>query len=180
MGVMTKIRWKSDDGGKWQGHLGWCHVATVGNYPDHKGKSRFTLSVLEDFPGFNAFFEPCESMEHGTEIADELLQEWLDASGLVFKLASVEPQLPLTWRRKQIGNRMVSAGYIGKTEVCHVFDPGYHGIEAWVVQVLQSFPGGPTTLSTADIFATSEEAKEAAQHLYDRFLLETRLKAGAA
>lgn len=120
------------------------------------------------------------SEDEAKEQIEAYVDDWLAWAGLVPKPSYADPQPPLTWRRKQIGNRMISAGYMGKTEVCHVFDPGYHGVKCWIVRVLPSFPGGPTTITTADIFATMDDAKGVAQQLYDRFLLETRVKAGAA
>lgn len=114
-------------------------------------------------------------------MAEQMLQDWMDDVGLMPKPSQPEaPPLPLTWRKKQSGNRMVQAGYIGKTEVCHVFDSDYDKVTCWIVRLLPSFPGGPTEASTRNIYPTVEDAKDVAQQLYDRFLLECRLKAGAA
>lgn len=140
---------------------------------------QWQLLLFHSFPGGQGRIwdapVPCFSQADAQIMAESVIEEFLGEIGYV-PMAEVELPLLLTWRRKQIGNRMVTAGYIGKTEVCHVFDPGYHGAEVWIVRVLPSFPGGPTTITTADVFSTADEAKDVAQCLYDRFLLETRLK----
>lgn len=76
------------------------------------------------------------------EYAEQMLQEWLDAAGLIPKPSFAEPRPPLIWTRKQIGNRMSSAGYLGKTEACHVFDPGYHGVKCWMYKYFRRSRAG--------------------------------------
>lgn len=180
---MGVIRWIEDDHTDTMGFLGKLHICTIEDIFNEHGHKWLVYKAA--FPGHLPEYKadhrfPCHTEEVARQFAEGCLQEWLDQAGLVPKPSYAEPLLPLIWRRKQIGNRMVSTGYIGKTEVCHVFDPGYHGVTCWIARVLQSFPGGPSTVSTADIFATAEEAKDTVQQLYDRFLLETCLQTGAA
>lgn len=82
---MGVIRWEEDADGKWQGHLGWSHVATAGLYTAPDGSDIYALTVREDFPGFKEFVDPYESIDACKEGTEELIQEWLDEAGLVPK-----------------------------------------------------------------------------------------------
>jgi hypothetical protein len=85
---MSVIRWEEDVDGKWQGHLGWSHVATAGLYTAPDGSDVFALTTREGFPGFKESVDPYESIDACKDGAEELIQEWLDVSGLAFKLAT--------------------------------------------------------------------------------------------
>ena len=80
---MGVIRWEEDTEGKWQGWLGWSHVATAGLYTAPDGSDIYALTTLEDFPGFKAVVDPYESINACQDGAEELIQEWLDAAGLM-------------------------------------------------------------------------------------------------
>lgn len=91
---MGVIRWEEDADGKWQGHLGWSHVATAGCYAAPDGSDVFALTVREEFPGSVSFVSPDESIGDCKDAADDMLQEWLDDAGLMPKPFHHEPPLP--------------------------------------------------------------------------------------
>lgn len=80
---MGVIRWEKDADGKWQGWLGWSHVATAGRYTAPDGSDIYALTTLEDFPGFKTFVDPYESIDACKGGAEELIQEWMDEAGLM-------------------------------------------------------------------------------------------------
>ena len=82
---MGVIRWEEDADGKWQGHLGWSHVATAGLYAAPDGSDIYALSVREEFPGFKTSVSPYESIGDCKDGAEALIQEWINEVGLVSK-----------------------------------------------------------------------------------------------
>ncbi|MFK3962138.1 hypothetical protein ACI2KT_00990 [Ensifer adhaerens] len=89
---MGVIRWEEmkrgpydDEAIMWHGYLGEeciCFVSDFGR--DANGNGGWTMFTHREFPGHlhDEGHEPCNDLEHGKAMAEELLQEWLDEVGL--------------------------------------------------------------------------------------------------